>query len=86
VRTDRPQIAWAIDLDNHERYGFAGIFIFTSKTYPYHDGNRTAVFTTRREAREALQAKSLKQPWKKAKVVKVMIVISSQITQAYERE
>lgn len=81
MRTDRPQIAWAVDLDNHERYGFCGVFYFTVHTQPYHDGNRTAVFSTRREARKAMKNAELKKTWPKAKVVKVMIVISSQIAQ-----
>lgn len=49
--------AWAIDPNSTEGYGFLGIYAFDSftKTEPWQDGLRTALFRTRDEAQAALR-------------------------------
>lgn len=67
--------AWAIAIDS----GFAGFFFFGAKLSPWHDGIRTAVFRTRKEARAALHQRfpvgSYAHDAYKPRVVRVVVSI-----------
>ena len=66
--------AWAIKLNHEEIHGFAGIYCFIhGDAYLCQSGLKTALWETRKDAREALPA--VKIPFPMAKVVRVHIHI-----------
>ena len=71
--------AWAIHTQSPEGHGYIGALYLTSwnRDLPVQcDGNRTALFRTRRQAREALRL--IKGPdwgFKKARVYRVNVTI-----------
>lgn len=61
----------------HPGHGLAGKYLFKKgEPPPWHGGIPTVVFCTRAEAQDALKATTIKQTWKRAKVVKVNVEIT----------
>lgn len=72
--------AWAIHTQSPEGHGFIGVGYLTSwnREIPVQcDGNRTALFRTRREARDALRLiKGPEWGFKRARVYRVQVTIA----------
>ena len=80
---EKIRYAWAIDTNSKEGHGFIGVFWFEKQKQlpPYQDGMRTALFRTRKQAREHLLLVRPKDEkyhaFPKAKVVRVQIGITT---------
>lgn len=78
---------WAIDLNTKEGHGLIGRYFWTAQTSrnipPHMEGHVTALYKTRREAREVLRAmkeqaaKHNFSAWSTARVRKVNVIIWS---------
>lgn len=70
--------AWAIDSRSNEGHGFLGVFWFHPVLVlrPHQDGMRTALFKTRRQAREAMRIARVKRTFPKARVARVTATIT----------
>ena len=74
MTTASVRLAWAIEFEPSK---LAGVFFFAKGPLePWHDGVRTAVFATRKQARTAFDAKFRGSEWyPKAKVVRVKLAV-----------